>query len=102
MKVRALYDLFGGKCVYCGRRTVLGAIAGKVVGLCATKDHDVPRCRLLHFSELKTNEVLACHDCNVVKSDMTGPEFISFRQTKRFPASYIAWLEQRAIKRLRL
>lgn len=101
MNLTNLRKLFGNRCVYCQRTVIAPSLLPNqnFSPSHATKDHDVPKCRI-GYTRLENNEVLACQACNNAKQDMTGPEFMSFRATHRFAPSYIEWLEQRALKAL--
>lgn len=81
--------------------TVIGAVhemaRNRLKSHAATKDHDTPFAR--GGVRNANNEVLSCHRCNVVKGDMTGPEFLEFRKTGRLAASYIAYLERSLAER---
>lgn len=99
MKISALMQAFNHCCVYCGRRVIVAPYIA-VSGWEATIDHDMPKARG-GFDVLRpSNTVLACRRCNQAKADMTGAEFIEFRNTLKFPASYVAYLEKRRIKQL--
>jgi 5-methylcytosine-specific restriction endonuclease McrA len=107
-KLDHVYNLFGGKCTYCKRRTTKPSmLPHQHTELDATVDHDTPKCRTpyISFRENFTNNnnvVLACRACNQSKADMTGPEFLSFRAIKKLPQSYIEYLEAKLLKRLKL
>lgn len=75
MKAAGLMKAFGGMCYYCRHPVRPNAMhpADR-----ATVDHDIPRCRLHEITPLKTNEVLACQECNGHKGDMTGDRVYNF------------------------
>lgn len=99
MKAAGLMKAFGGMCYYC-RHPVRPNSPHPADR--ATVDHDIPRCRLNLITPLKTNEVLACAECNQHKGDMTGTEFIMFRRDKKFPETYVQFLEERLAQKLKL
>lgn len=103
MKAKHLMNIFGGRCFYCRREVRIGSmLPHKENPLNATVDHDIPKCRIGYTPVAQNNEVLACAECNQFKADMTGTEFISFRETKKLSQSYIEFLELRLARRLRL
>lgn len=104
MKVSGLMGPFGGMCFYCRRAvSVPSYLPGQALTAHhATVDHDIPKCRIGYITPMKNNLVLACRECNNLKGDMTGTEFIQFRRDKKFARSYVEFLEMRLAKRLRL
>jgi 5-methylcytosine-specific restriction endonuclease McrA len=104
LNARGLMMIFGGMCFYCRRRvTPQSTLPHSAISpLDATVDHDIPKCRIGFTPVASNNMVLCCRECNSFKADMTGTEFITFRQSKKIPKSYIEYLESRLIKRLHL
>lgn len=62
----------GHRCFYCKRQ--VSRKHDQKHPLKATLDHRLPRCR--GGSNHRSNLVVACHECNVTKADMTDSEFV--------------------------
>lgn len=87
-------------CVYCG--IALGACAKpgqRQEDNQKTRDHRIPASR--GGAGSFNNLVVACRLCNEIKDDMTDQEFLHFKQTGRFAESYIRWMEEQSMKRMR-
>lgn len=65
-KKKTVYELFHGRCAYCGKELTLGTID-------CTVDHIVPKIK--GGSSDIDNLALACHTCNCLKNNRTLLEF---------------------------
>jgi 5-methylcytosine-specific restriction endonuclease McrA len=80
------------KCCYCSREIRWGSPKDP---LHPTRDHSIPATR---GGGRGDNLVLACTACNAAKGDMTAEEFTSFRETRKLPASYVKYLEEKLFR----
>lgn len=97
-KLEKLLRQFNHRCDYCGVVVILCDNPGN--DRMATTDHCIPVTRGGGRDE--PNRVLACMICNNVKGDMTAPEFRLFLESGCLAQSYIAYLEARLAKRLKV